>query len=388
MERWLSKAWVLLGLCAVLLVATFNRRDPMVYFMFLFLSAVTVLGFVIPWLSLRRTMVRLGATGELDVMEGMGCDVPLQLERRSRLPAFMVDFETDWEWAGQKVTLRQTLALVRRGVRTGVAQPVVFPCRGRYRLTAVRLSSGFPLGLLRARHHMAPADLCVRVMPRPQSVHWPLPWRVACDPLGDQTTRHTGPSFELGLMRPYQEGDAVGRVSWRASARAGELIIQHFQQLGSVRLRLVLDAPVSPALADPASAGEQAVRVAAGVCAAAQVHGVHVLLHVQGAVVPLRDAQAIRHALAEAMPTAEPLEQSVARVAGEVVPGEQVALVIACDMAPRRLLAVLVPLRERDCNVVVCIGLPAQREARRDAQALELRMAAEHAGFAVVMEFP
>ena len=70
MERWLSKSRVLLGLCAVLLLAALNRQDPMVYGMFLFLVVVTGLGFGLPWLSLRGTTVRLASATEVEVIEG------------------------------------------------------------------------------------------------------------------------------------------------------------------------------------------------------------------------------------------------------------------------------------------------------------------------------
>lgn len=44
MERLLTRSRVLLAFCCVLLLAALNRRDPMVYGMFLFLATITVLG--------------------------------------------------------------------------------------------------------------------------------------------------------------------------------------------------------------------------------------------------------------------------------------------------------------------------------------------------------
>ena len=59
MERWLSRPRVLIGLCVVLLMSALNRQDPMVYGMFLFLAVVSLLGFLLPWLSLRSMAIRL-----------------------------------------------------------------------------------------------------------------------------------------------------------------------------------------------------------------------------------------------------------------------------------------------------------------------------------------
>ncbi|MFZ3220899.1 MAG: hypothetical protein WA174_12745, partial [Rhodoferax sp.] len=202
MERWLSKSRVLLGLCAVLLIAALNRQDPMVYGMFLFLAVVSVLGFALPWLSLRSLRVRLGTREDQEVTEGEGCRLNLLVERTARWPAFMVAVETEWEWASRRIVLRQILPIVRAGQAPECGHLVQFPCRGHYELIAVRLSSGFPLGLVRAHHTLERPQVHLRVLPQAQAVHWPLPWDVTDDPLGERHTRKLGHSFELGMLRP------------------------------------------------------------------------------------------------------------------------------------------------------------------------------------------
>ena len=385
MERWLSKSRVLLGLCGVLLIAALNRRDPMVYGMFLFLAVVSFLGFFLPWLSLRATTVQL-VPSDREVTEGSGCDLNLLVERKARWPAFMVAVETEWAWASQRVVLSHTLPVVRAGRAQDLGQWVRFPCRGHYELMAVRLSSGFPLGLIRAQHSLARPQIHLHVFPKAQAVQWPLPWEVTDDPMGEHTTRRSGPSFELGMLRPYQYGDALGRVSWRASARAGELVIQHFQQSGSIRLRVVVDVPHEPAFGNPDSAGEQAIRLAAGVCDAALAHDVQLWVYLPDNAQPLCDAAGIRRALAQAMPADGGLLASVAQAAGETAAGEQVAVVISSDFPAQLLLAPLSALAAQGARVLVCIA-----QARRSAepalkQAHLLKQELERAGFATFME--
>jgi len=396
MERWLSRSRVLLALCGVLLVAALNRRDPMVYGMFLFLAVVTVLGFVVPWMSLRSTTVRLQASGGIEVVEGTDCDLNIVVERHAQWPAFLVDVETEWEWAGQRIMLRQTLPIVRSRGRSSasaaaLAGRVRFPCRGHYRLVGLRLSSGFPLGLVRAHQTVRPPDIALHVLPRAQPVHWPLPWGVAPDPLGDLTLRQMGQSFEPGVLRSYQHGDSVGRVNWRASARAGELVIQHFQQTGAIRLRVVVNAPTLPALGQADSAGEQAIRLAAGVCDAAMVHGVQLFLYQGPQEAPLQDATLARRALAQTQSQgAGALRNACARAARDAVAGEQVALVVPGDLAPETLVTALSELKGVGCTVVVCIALArtAARPKNAGAAAAHLRQVAADAGFATFMEMP
>jgi len=393
MERWLSKSRVLLGLCAVLLIAALNRRDPMVYGMFLFLAVVSFLGFLLPWLSLRGMAVRLRAAGDTEVTEGSVCELAIVVERSVPWPAFMVDVETEWEWASKRIVLRQTLPVVRAGHALPLGRRVRFPCRGRYTLQAVRLSSGFPLGLVRAHHDMARPEIALHVLPQAQPVQWPLPWDVTEDPQGELSTRKIGPSFELGLLRPYQQGQPVGRVNWRASARAGDLVIQHFQHSGAIRLRVVVDLPRAPALGDPDSAAEQAIRLAAGVCDAALAHGADLFVHLASNVAPnatpdaapFRDVAMVRRALAEALPPDANFSLAVAGVAAASSPGEQVAVVVSETMAPGALTQALAVFAGRGCTVVVCIAM-ARCAAQASAQASALRQAVERAGFATFME--
>lgn len=391
MERLLTRSRVLIAFCGTLLLAALNRRDPMVYGMFLFLTTLTVLGFVLPWLSLRGMSVRLKNDGVAEVQEGAACDLGLVVERSVRWPAFMVDVETEWEWAGHRMVLRQTVPVIRKGAAPVLGRLARFPCRGHYRLVAVRLASGFPLGLLQARRSMPQqhTGIAVHVLPRPQAVHWPLPWNVSPDASGTLATRHTGQSFELGMLREYQQGESVGRVSWRASARLGELVIQHFQQMGAVALHLVVHAPRAPALGDPRSAGEQAVRLAAGVCDVAVAHGAKVTLYPAAGGAPVQDATLLRQALASALPSSPAqLMEACARLAAEARAGEQIALVVPADLSVPDLQAALAQFARLPCTVVACIALGPAGTASHRANAALLGAAAGRAGVAALVEAP
>lgn len=386
MERWLSKSWVLLGLCGVLFMAALNRHDPMVYGVFLFLSVVTALGFLLPWLSLRSMSVRLGQRGELELTEADACDLQMVVHRTAPWPAFMVDIETEWVWANQRTVLRQTVPVIRKGQTPQSAGLATFACRGHYSLVAVRLSSGFPLGLVRAHHSLLQPQVQVHVLPQAQAMHWPLPWDVTDDPLGERTTRRVGQSFELGMLKPYQQGEAVGRVSWSASARVGALVIQHFQHSGSVRLRVVVDVPSAPDLGNPGSAAEQALRLSVGVCDAALAHGAQLVLNCGADSAPIHDGMAVRRMLSGVLPSTVDLSQAISRVASVCAVGEQVAVVVGSTSAPLPLVGALKPLLPGGCKVVVCIAQPRRATEAQRLQARSLRHTLEQAGFSTALE--
>jgi len=387
MERWLSKSRVMLGLCAVLLIAALNRRDPMVYAMFLFLAVVTVLGFVLPWLSLRAITVRLNAPSELEVLEDEPCKLDMLIQHTALWPAFMVDIETEWVWASHRIVRTQTIPVIRRGRAPDLGQMVRFPCRGRYELVAVHLSSGFPLGLIRAQRTLAQPQIHLRVMPRAQLVHWPIPWDISDDPIGDLTTRRVGQSFELGILRPYQYGEPVGRVSWRASARAGELVIQHFQQSGCIRLRVMVGVPGDNGLGDAEGPGEQAIRLALGVCDAGVEAGAQVFLYLEDLAEPVCGAGSIRRALAGAL-SQDGLNHVAARVARDAARGEQISVVVTETWSASALEQVLGSLVSQGASVVVCIALGKRRAAGDLARGQALQRALGQAGIATLMEMP
>lgn len=388
MERWLSKSRILLGLCAVLLMAALNRQDPMVYAMFLFLGVVSVLGFLLPWLSLHSTTVQLNGAADIEIMEGEDCNLNILVRRTAPWPAFMVDIETEWKWASQRIVLSQTVPVIRAGRAPDLRRLIQFPCRGRYELVAVRLSSGFPLGLMRARRHLSLPHIHLRVLPAAQPVQWPLPWDITEDPQGELTTRRMGQSFELGLLRPYQYGDSVGRVSWRASARVGELVIQHFQQSGSVRLRVAVEVPRGTSLGDATGTGEQAIRLAAGVCHAALASSAQLFLYLEHRAEPIRDVSAVLPALAEAEPSVNGFFPVLALVAYATAPGEQVAVVVSSACPGPELVVALGALAAQGCWLVVCIAQGRHKVPLELAQAKALQMALQRAGFATLMEAP
>ncbi|HEY4664702.1 MAG TPA: DUF58 domain-containing protein [Comamonas sp.] len=367
MERWLSKSRVLIALCALMLMAALNRQDPMAYGVFLFLVVICVLGYGLPWLSLRGMQLRWLAQEAPQVMEGKTYSLHLVLERSVRWPALLVEIEAEWTWASQRLVRRHTVALVRKGQPMVLEHACSFPCRGLYRLESVRLTSGFPLGLLRACLHMHCPQLAVHVLPAPQSFAWPLPWVISVDPQGERSTRHLGHSMDLGMLRLYQDGEPLGRVNWRASARTGQLVIQHYQQSGSLRLHVLVAVPGAAECGQPGSAGEQAMRMAAGLVQVAQTHQVQLRLHVPHQVQVLTDPQAALLALASAQPVEESLHLVVHQALPLLHQGDQVALVLPSNLAVPEVLAAVCAFRSRGLHLLACLA-PAHGDTDKSLQ--------------------
>jgi uncharacterized protein (DUF58 family) len=336
MERWLTKPRVLLALSGFLLMAALNRSDPFFYGMFLFLLTLALLGLGLPWLSLRR--VSVDARGQGEVFEQEPTALALSVEQRGWWPVVMVEVETCWLWAGHRIVLRHIVPMLRSGRAQSLGSQIRFPCRGRYRLQEVNLASGFPLGLFTARSSRHFSNVAFDVLPRPLRVSLPEDLPVSEDESGQQVTRRLGHSTEMGILREYEFGDPVSRIHWRASARAGHLVIQQHLQSGSPMIRIVTEIPGADEIGRSNAPTEQALRAAAGVMLAAQTAGVRARVYLPPQDQALSNTDEVLLALARAEPGSLPLETALKRARRDLRDGELIVAVVGISCQATSLL--------------------------------------------------
>lgn len=114
--------------------------------------------------------------------------------------------------------------------------------RGRYRFGPVRLSTGFPFGLVNAwRHTKTQTTLLVYPALASLSPNWS--GLVFSRSSGLATSRcHSGLSEgEFFGIRSWQSGDSRRWIHWRTTARIQELAVRQFEQRQRTQLSLVLD---------------------------------------------------------------------------------------------------------------------------------------------------
>jgi uncharacterized protein (DUF58 family) len=95
------------------------------------------------------------------------------------------------------------------------------PRRGRWRIVAVELDTGRPLGLVRSRRRL-PLHLDLLALPR---YRLPPGGRPAEGAEAGEAARRRGAGEELLALREYRPGDARRRIHWRTTARAGRLMV-------------------------------------------------------------------------------------------------------------------------------------------------------------------
>lgn len=357
MEQLLTKPRALAVLVLVLAVAAVNRHDSILYATALTLALVGALGYALPWLALRSATLEPAGDWpqHADALEGEPLDLALRIRQHGWWPAWLVEVEAEWTWAGRAFVTRDTVAYLPPRGNVPVMERLRFACRGHYRLTGLRLRSGFPLGLVEATREAPVPEIVMRVRPAAAWVQLPGEWTVSEDSAGDQAIGHAGESLELNMLRAYEPGEAVRRVDWRASARAGELVVRQFQHPASVLVKVLVQLPDAPQVGRADAPSEHAVRVAAGVCAFLAREAVRTQLLLPAAP-PVDADDAMPLALAGALPGEAAWPAWLGRAAGALRRGEQIVAVVAADNAAAPLVQAAAGARAGGARLLAVIA--------------------------------
>ncbi len=126
---------------------------------------------------------------------------------------------------GEQTTLRYTLQTTRRGA---------------YALGPAHLQTGDVIGLQQYRRGLPGVH---ELLVYPQAVHLPYAWPTSAG--GRQPVRarrrRRGEGDEFYGVRDYVPGDDPRRISWKTTARRGELTVVEYEQLESLQGVILLD---------------------------------------------------------------------------------------------------------------------------------------------------
>ena len=200
------------------------------------LLLAVVVGMAWSWLNLWRielTLDRRATRGQVGVpLEGR-----IRVHNRSRLPRPWLEVEelTDLPdpHAGRVVNLSSRDTRSWRHI-------VECNRRGVFTLGPVRVTSGDPFGLFRAKRDFLGQQRIV-VYPRAEPLpNLNLPYS-GLPGDGRRSERSQHATTQAATIRPYVQGDSVNRVHWPSTARMGKLMIKEFDQGISASVWLLLD---------------------------------------------------------------------------------------------------------------------------------------------------
>lgn len=114
--------------------------------------------------------------------------------------------------------------------------------RGRYRFGPLRISTRFPLGLVRA-HVTLPSRSELIVAPQLGRLHAAWASLLESEQIGDERQhpqRGVSDGDYYGL-RPWQSGDSLRWIHWRTTAKMGRPIVRQFERRRGRDVAIVLD---------------------------------------------------------------------------------------------------------------------------------------------------
>ena len=263
--KWIGGTFVLLLLGLVF------KLGPLVYAMYALLSVLLVSRFL-AWVWIDRlTASRECNSSSLHIGESASITVTVVNSGGLKVPWLLLEDSLPLEALSQQPPRLQvhgrTLFLTQMpaGGEKSFCYEVQFLMRGYYQLGPLLLETGDLFGLHR-RYRIVTAPHCVLVYPKVIPLEG---YDIASRrPIGEVRISHR--LFEdptrIGGVRPYQIGDPLNRLHWRATARTGQLHSKVYDPSCVAGATLVLDFHASISkLKNPHYRAELAVTTAASI---------------------------------------------------------------------------------------------------------------------------
>ncbi len=247
-------------------MAAYNTANNILFIAFSLLLSCLILSGVLSWLNFSGVRWRLPAG--LALRAGQEAAVGLELSSEKKfMPTYGLWFDLRARPAGgpvrppddneaPKKSVREILAaadkaegesrlFLRERLDAGGEARLEWSFRparrGALRLELAGVGSLFPFGFLRKT---LASGLQREVLVWPAAVEYRR-WSVAAvrRPLANERMARAGSSADLLALRNYEPGDSHRLIHWKASARAGRLLVRQFAAEGSESFLLWLRTP-------------------------------------------------------------------------------------------------------------------------------------------------
>lgn len=220
------QGWMVLGLCV----------------------SIMVMGMVWPWIQTRGLKAELKFSEET-VVEESEFRIHLRIANRSPLPVWGLRV-----FGLEGLCDHKSLSYLPPWSTSEFTWAAEAEFRGKYPRMPLRLSSGFPFGMIECRRDIhIDGSLCV--LPRLADARITLDGTQVSDS-GKAATHQAAVSGQLRGLRPYRPGDSIKQCHWGQTARTGTLLVRE----NELPLAHAFQIEIDPAILPDAQKSEIALR--------------------------------------------------------------------------------------------------------------------------------
>jgi len=325
-----------------------NTQAGWVYAIVAFLTALLLMGFLLPRLALRY--LKLKRPPPIPAIE----DEPYtdSIILTNRLPwavhFLQVGFRSPSPPPGENTVHHYRIE--RLGAHETITIQHTFTpyVRGCFAFPPIRVETGAPLGFFNAGREFIPDAVCTVHPTGPHVDEFQTPRSANHQRLRERPLSLPGQSLDFLGVREYQPGEDVRYIHWPTTGRTGRLMVKEFQDLTSQSLVLLLDTCRGADLGQGRDTPlEYMVKLATALVQYARRHAHAIML-----VAP--DADQVRHLAAPRLPMALDwlaMVQATGRLSWEEI------LIKASEYLPARShLVVLTARTDLDPGLLTALG--------------------------------
>lgn len=216
-------------------LAAINTGNNLLYLILAMCCSFIAVSGVLSELSLKRIQVRANPPTSIYAREPTPLIINIENSKKKLSShALRVQFPAD---NSSHYTVDREVYLFDLPRETSIEKTVMLTAfyRGKLKIESCVLSTSFPFGFF-IKSKTVPIHAESIVFPEIRNIELPQPTGVAES--GEGIVQSQGE--ELYALREFQEGDALDRVHWKSSAKAGNLRVKEFSKGGNEKFIIYL----------------------------------------------------------------------------------------------------------------------------------------------------
>jgi len=240
-EYKISRAgWLYFGATLLVALAALNTGNNLLFLILSCLVSVILMSGILSSISLAGVELRIGLPDHIFAGQTVRASVEL-INGKLTLPSFALRVEAVVAKNSPATALLETpvfLPYIPREQSMKQSVPVTFLKRGLHVQDTFRVVTRFPFGFLQKSRRVALKSVAL-VYPSVESDSELSEIFPGIE--GSIESYHKGRGQDLHALREYVATDSASHVHWKASARAGSLMVREFAREDDFRVLLVLD---------------------------------------------------------------------------------------------------------------------------------------------------